>query len=91
MWGNILLVEERVVDSQGRISLPAVWRREVLGEAEMVVILRRGEELVVKPKRSRRLSDFFDSVEVELESDLSDWHAVKRELLNQGAPQGCAS
>jgi len=77
-----LQVEERRVDSQGRISLPADWRREVLGGAEGVVLIRRGEELVVRPKRSRRPSEFFDSIEVDLDSDISDWHAVKRELLN---------
>jgi bifunctional DNA-binding transcriptional regulator/antitoxin component of YhaV-PrlF toxin-antitoxin module len=84
-------MEERRIDAQGRISLPVDWRREVLGDAEEVLILRRGEELVVRPKRSRRPSDFFDSIEVDLESDLSDWHAVKRELMNPREAQECAS
>ena len=80
-------VEERRVDSQGRISLPADWRKEYLGETGEVIILRRGENLVVKPKRSEKLSSFFDSVEVELKSDLADWHAVKKELLNPVEPR----
>ena len=77
-------VEERSVDSQGRISLPADWRREHLGETEDVIILRQGEDLVIKPKRAQKISSFFDSVEVELENDLADWHSVKRELLHPG-------
>ena len=83
-WGKTMQVEERSVDSQGRISLPADWRREHLGETEDVIILRRGEDLVIKPKRAEKISSFFDSVEVELENDLADWHAVKRELLHPG-------
>lgn len=78
-------VEIKSVDSHGRVSLPPDWRREVLGDASEVVIVRRGDELTIRPRRSRKLSDFFDSIEVDLESDLSDWHAVKRELLSQEA------
>ena len=74
-------VEERRVDSQGRISLPAEWRRENLDETGDVLIIQRGDELVIKPKKTKKLSAFFDSVEVELDSDLSDWHSVKKELL----------
>jgi len=84
-------MEERRIDSQGRISLPVDWRKEVLGDAKGVIIIRRGEELVVRPKRRRKLSEFFDSIEVDLESDLSDWHAVKRELLNPRDIEKCAS
>ena len=86
-----MLMEERRIDSQGRISLPVDWRKEVLGDAKGVIIIRRGEELVVRPKRRRKLSEFFDSIEVDLESDLSDWHAVKRELLNPRDIEKCAS
>lgn len=84
-------MEERRIDAQGRISLPVDWRREVLGDACGVIIVRRGDELVVRPKRSRKPSEFFDSIEVDLESDLSDWHSVKRELLNPREAQECAS
>lgn len=84
-------MEERRIDAQGRISLPVDWRRDVLGDADGVIIIRRGEELVVRPKRSRRPSEFFDTIEVDLESDLSDWHAVKRELLNPREAQECDS
>jgi AbrB family looped-hinge helix DNA binding protein len=76
-------VEERHVDSQGRVSLPADWRRENLDETGNVLLFKRGEEIVIRPKRTRKLSEFFDSVEVDLSSDLSNWHSVKRELLGQ--------
>ena len=74
-------VEERRIDSQGRISLPADWRKEHLQQTEEVIILRHGEDLIIKPKKTEQLSTFFDSIKVDLENDLSDWHAIKRELL----------
>ena len=81
-------VEERRVDSQGRISLPAKWRREHLDQEGDVVIVNMGEELLIRAKKSQRLSEFFDSVDVELRSDLSDWHRVKDELLRgEDAPR----
>jgi bifunctional DNA-binding transcriptional regulator/antitoxin component of YhaV-PrlF toxin-antitoxin module len=76
-----LQVEERRVDSQGRVSLPAEWRRTHLNQEGDVVIVNMGEELIIKAKKAQRLSEFFDSVDVELKSDLSDWHRVKEELL----------
>lgn len=74
-------VEERRIDSQGRISLPADWRREHLEQTDDVILLRHGDDLIIKPKKTEKISTFFDSVEVELKNDLSDWHAIKRELL----------
>jgi bifunctional DNA-binding transcriptional regulator/antitoxin component of YhaV-PrlF toxin-antitoxin module len=76
-----LQVEERRVDSQGRVSLPSEWRRTHLNQGGDVVIVNMGEELIIKAKKAQRLSDFFDSVDVELKSDLADWHRVKKELL----------
>ncbi len=31
----------------------------------------------------RKLTEFFDSIEVDIKSPLSDWHAVKRELYSK--------
>jgi len=45
-----------------------------------VIIIRQKDELLIRPKKTRPLSDFFDSVEVDLKADLSDWYKVKREL-----------
>ncbi len=74
-------VEERRVDSQGRVSLPADWRKDNLDHKGDIVIVNMGEELIIRAKKSQKFSEFFDSVDVELTSDLSDWHRVKEELL----------
>jgi len=77
-----MVVEERSVDSHGRISLPSDWRKKYL-EQDEVIIIRREDELIIKPKKTRPFSDFFDSVDVDLKSDLSDWYKVKKELLGE--------
>ena len=81
-------VEERRVDSQGRVSLPSEWRRAHLNQEGNVVIVNMGDELIIKAKKAERLSTFFDSVDVELKSDLSDWHQVKKELLRGEDAEG---
>ena len=81
-------VEERRVDSQGRVSLPSEWRRTHLNNEGDVVIVNMGDELIIKAKKAERLSTFFDSVEVELKSDLSDWHRVRKELLRGEDAEG---
>jgi bifunctional DNA-binding transcriptional regulator/antitoxin component of YhaV-PrlF toxin-antitoxin module len=80
--GNFMVVEERSVDSHGRISLPSDWRKKYL-EQDEVIIISREDELVIRPKKARPLSDFFDSVDVDLKTDLSDWYEVKKELLGE--------
>jgi len=74
-------VEERSVDSQGRVSLPSEWRRRHLDHDGRVTIIQNGEEIIIKPIRTVKISEVFDAVPVDVESDLGDWERVKRELL----------
>ena len=78
-------VEEKRVDAQGRVSLPADWRKQHLGDEGSVIIVQRGEELVIKASRGRKPSEFFDALKVDVKGDLSNWRNVRRELLN---PEG---
>jgi len=68
------------VDKQGRLVLPKEWR-EKYAESGLVVVRIEGERIVLEPLKLPDLTKFFDSVEVYLESDLSDWKSVKGELL----------
>jgi bifunctional DNA-binding transcriptional regulator/antitoxin component of YhaV-PrlF toxin-antitoxin module len=80
-------VEEKRVDAQGRVSLPADWRRQHLGANGSVIIIQRGEELLIKASRGRKPSEFFDTLKADVKCDLSDWRSVRRELLNlEGTP-----
>ena len=67
------------IDRQGRLVIPKKWRDEVL-ESDKVIMVRRGDSIEIRAYEETDLTRYFDSVEVELESDLSDWHAVRREL-----------
>ena len=74
-------VEERSVDAQGRVSLPSEWRRRHLDPDGRVTVIQNGEEIIIKPIKPLKISEVFDAVPVDLESDLGDWERVKRELL----------
>ena len=74
-------VEERSVDSQGRVSLPSEWRRRHLDPDGRVTVIQNGEEIIIKPIKAQKISEVFDIVSVDVESDLGDWERVKRELL----------
>lgn len=72
----------KLIDRQGRLVIPKEWRDEVL-EGGKVVMVRRGDSIEIRAYREADLTKYFDSVEVDLESDLSDWHSVRRELRAQ--------
>jgi bifunctional DNA-binding transcriptional regulator/antitoxin component of YhaV-PrlF toxin-antitoxin module len=81
-WGKKLNMEIKKVDSQGRISLPADWRREVLGDSEEVYVFREGKSLILRPRREPDLVQHFDSVTVDVETEaFEDYHKLKRALL----------
>jgi DNA-binding transcriptional regulator/RsmH inhibitor MraZ len=80
--GMIMEVEVKRVDSQGRVSLPPDWRRDMLGETPEVYVLRDGENLVLKPKRRPDLTAHFDSVTAEVDPEaFRDPHKLRRALL----------
>ena len=77
-------MEIKKVDSQGRISLPAEWRKEVLGDSEEVYVFREGESLVVRPRREPDLVQHFDSITVDVEAEtFEDYHRLRKELLSE--------
>jgi len=80
----MVVAEVKKVDSQGRISLPAKWRSNVLKEAEEVYVLERGNYLLVKPRRRGDLTRHFDTVEVDAEpEDFIDYNRLKKALLKK--------
>lgn len=70
----------KLVDKQGRLVLPKKWR-EKYAKRGMVVMRIEGERIIIKPLKLPDLTEFFDSAEVDLKSDLGNWKSVKRELL----------
>jgi bifunctional DNA-binding transcriptional regulator/antitoxin component of YhaV-PrlF toxin-antitoxin module len=70
----------KALDRQGRLVLPKEWRRK---HARSGLVLMRIEEnkIIVEPFELPDLTQFFDSVEVDVKTDLADWRSVKDELL----------
>lgn len=79
-WREVLL-EERNIDAQGRVSLPVEWRKKYIKKGEKVLIRQRGQEIIIIPIEKKDITEFFDSVPVEIKSDICDWEQVKKELL----------
>ena len=67
------------IDGQGRIVIPAEWRKKWL-RGTKVILRSRGEILEILPQEKVDLTAFFDRAEVDTKADLSNWHAVRRDL-----------
>ena len=72
-------VEVKTVDTQGRIMLPKIWRDRYLKEKKAVVS-QKGDVIEIRPFTNIDLTKYFDSIEVDLKADLTDWHKVREEL-----------
>lgn len=71
-------IKTKRVDSRGRISLPAAWRKRVLGRGREVVVVDREDRIEVLAKGAD-LSRYIDSVGVDVR-EFVDYHALRREL-----------
>jgi len=74
-----LEVEVKTVDNQGRILLPKNWRDRYL-KGKKAIVVYKGDLVEIRPFTKFDLTKYFDKVEVDLKSDLSDWHKVRKEL-----------
>jgi bifunctional DNA-binding transcriptional regulator/antitoxin component of YhaV-PrlF toxin-antitoxin module len=70
----------KALDRQGRLVLPKEWR-ERYAKRGLVLVRVEGARVVVEPLELPDLTQFFDSIEVDLKAELTDWKAVKGELL----------
>lgn len=78
------MAEIKKVDAQGRISLPVGWRARKLQGSKEVVVVERGELLLVKPKGKPDLTKHFDAVEVDVDPrDLADYSRLKKTILGR--------
>lgn len=72
-------VEIKSVDTQGRILLPKEWRERYL-KGKKAIIVYKGDLVEIRPFDKSDLTKYFDKLEVDLKSDLSDWRKVRKEL-----------
>lgn len=83
MWCKMAGVEFKELDEQGRIIIPKEWRERVL-KGRKVIMKLKDYSVEIIPYGPLDLTEFFDKVEADVASDLSDWHAVKKELRRKG-------
>lgn len=76
-------IKEKKVDPQGRVTLPIEWRKKALKKNRKILILEYPDYIKIVPKKRKKLTEFFDTMEVELKSSLEDYHKVKTELLSE--------
>ena len=78
------MVEEAVVkklDAQGRVAIPAAWRRG--WKSGKVILVKRGGKIELSLIEPIAPSNLFDSIEVTNDVDLTDSHSLKRALLEK--------
>jgi len=74
------------VDDQGRVVIPKKWRDQHLKNTNSVVLDLKDGEIVIKEYKLVDITKHFNSLDVDIKSDLTNWDDVKGELL-QKKPQ----
>lgn len=69
------------LDAQGRISIPAAWRRG--WKSGKVILIKRGEKIELSPIELVSPSSLFDSIEISDNVDFTDSHSLRRALLER--------
>ena len=69
-------IVEREIDKLGRIVIPKAWRASL---GKNVMLYHIDGEVRVKPRQTKKFSTL--KLKIDITSNLSDWHAVKKELM----------
>jgi hypothetical protein len=67
--------------TMGFIGLGMIIIIKIMWKDEAYPIKDVGKRIIIEPCKLPDLTQYFDSIEVDLKSDLSNWEAVKGELL----------
>lgn len=71
--------EVRKVDSQGRLILPADWRKSEVGESKELYLIKRKGYLKIIPKRRIDLTKNFDKVDLGVET-IGSWKEFEKKF-----------
>jgi bifunctional DNA-binding transcriptional regulator/antitoxin component of YhaV-PrlF toxin-antitoxin module len=75
-------VELKKVDIQGRLILPADWRETEIGESRELYVIKRKGYLKLVPKRRVDLTEFFDKVDVGVDS-IGNWGEFEKRISEE--------
>ena len=84
MWWETLEtgVEIKKVDIQGRLILPADWREAEIGESRELYVIKRKGYLKLVPKRRVDLTEFFDKVDLGVDS-IGNWSEFEKRISEE--------
>ena len=75
-------VEVKKVDSQGRLILPVDWREAEIGESRELYVIKRKGYLKLVPKRRVDLTEFFDKVDLGVDS-IGNWAVFEKRIYEE--------
>jgi bifunctional DNA-binding transcriptional regulator/antitoxin component of YhaV-PrlF toxin-antitoxin module len=75
-------VEIKKVDTQGRLILPADWREAEIGESRELYIIKRKGYLKLVPKRRVDLTEFFDKIDLGVDS-IGNWSEFEKRISEE--------
>ncbi len=78
MASDMVMIKD--LDKQGRLVLPKEWREKYVKRGKIVLKVQN-DKIIIKPYELADLTEFFDKIEVDIKSDLSEWKSVRRELI----------
>lgn len=76
-------MEVKKVDSQGRLILPADWRKSEVGEGRELYIVKRKGYLKIIPKRPVDLTENFDKIDLGVKA-IGSWKEFEKKLHEAG-------
>jgi len=72
----------RRIDKFGRVLLPSRWRKKYMKKSNIVSIRIEGKKLVIEPIEESSLTEFFDSIEVDVDTEaFENYNKLKKALL----------
>jgi bifunctional DNA-binding transcriptional regulator/antitoxin component of YhaV-PrlF toxin-antitoxin module len=75
-------VEIKKVDIQGRLILPADWREAEIGESRELYVIKRKGYLKLVPKRRIDLTEFFDKIDLGVDS-IGNWSEFEKGISEE--------
>jgi len=78
---KLVEVALKKLDAQGRVAIPAAWRRG--WKSGKVILIKRGGKIELSPVEPLLPSSLFDSIEIVNDVDFTDSHSLKRALLER--------
>lgn len=72
----------RKVDDQGRVVIPAKWRRKQLKKSKHVLIIEENDAIRIIPIETLDLTEFFDTVDLGVDK-IGAWDAFEKQFYGE--------